>query len=75
MEAFVIKSKDGSYLFTYYVYEDENFGFGELNEAKLFDNIDYAKEYLRQLGFYYDKSYYEIVEVEIKEKTNESVCR
>jgi hypothetical protein len=66
MEAFVIKRSDGRYMFTYYVYDDENYGFGELNNAKLFDNIYDANENVRQIKIFYNINC-QVVKVEIKE--------
>lgn len=66
MEAWVIKRDDGKYLHTYYVYEDENYGFGELNEAKLFDCFELARELVKKLRSLYNvKS--EIVKIRIEE--------
>lgn len=71
MEAFVIKRSDERYMFTYYIYGDENYGFGELNQAKLFDNIYSANDYVKQLKSFYNINC-QIVKVEIKELQGEN---
>jgi hypothetical protein len=67
MKAYVIKRGDGRYLYTFYIYDNENFGFGELNEAKLFDSVDATSQYLELLKTYYSAYNCNVVEVEIKD--------
>lgn len=65
MEAFVIKSNN-RYMYTYYIYEDENYAFGNLNEAKLFSYLDGAIECARQLKSFYNINC-KVVKVKIME--------
>lgn len=47
MRAYVIKRSDEKYLYTFFIYEDENFAFGELNQAKLFDSRILANNFFK----------------------------
>lgn len=66
MKAYIIKTDNGRYMHTYFVYEDENYAFGELNEAKLFNNIEDANNYVRRINIWTNVDC-KVVEVEIKE--------
>lgn len=68
MEAFVIKAND-RYLYTYYIYEDENFAFGELNEAKLFSNFAKANSMCGKVKYFYNIDC-EVVKIKLEEVKN-----
>ena len=66
MIAYVIKTNDEKYMHTYFVYEDENYAFGKLTEAKLFSNIEDANNYVKIINTW-TRIVCKVVEVEIKE--------
>ena len=66
MTAYVIKTNDERCMHTYFVYEDENYAFGELTEAKLFSNIEDAKNYIKRINVWANVVC-KVVEVEIRE--------
>ena len=66
MKTYVIKTNNGRYMHTYYVYEDENYAFGKLTEATLFSNIEEANEYVRIISNWAN-IVCKVVEVEIRE--------
>ena len=66
MKTYVIKTNNGRYMHTYFVYEDENYAFGELTEAKLFSNIEDANNYVKTISTW-TNTVCKVVEVEIRE--------
>lgn len=67
MRAYVIKRNDGKYLYTYFIYEDENFAFGELNQAKLFDSRILANNFFELNYSILNNMNCKVVPVEIRE--------
>lgn len=69
---YVIKNKaEDKYLYTFYIYEDENFAFGELNKAKLFDNLDNANDYKERIYWVNSNLKLEVVPITIAEENLE----
>ena len=66
MKAYIIKTNEERYMHTYFVYEDENYAFGELNEAKLFSNIEDANNFVKRISVWTNITC-KVVEVEITE--------
>ena len=62
MEAWVIKRDDGKY----YIFEDFNYGFGEINKAVIFEDINLAKRHLENIEDYTEYAY-EILKIWIEE--------
>lgn len=69
MICYAIKNKDHRYAKKYYIYEDENWMFCELNNATIFDNFGEAKETCEYINTYIFKNnnQAEVVKVEIRE--------
>lgn len=73
MKTYVIKTNNGRYMHTYYVYEDENYAFGKLNEAKIYSDIESANDEAKFIKRYCNVEC-KAVECELIDTTEHAEC-